>query len=251
MTQSLRAHAPLYARHSAAADRASWSVTADVRWGDIDIHGAHRQPELLRAVRSAARELSAIGAQTARMMVLAVRDVHACAALTLDLYDCLKHFHALRTYLDTVEFAPALSDEELADVRDVQPGSASWLEDCTTALTTCLMTQHVASVHFRHLCARADEPVLAELLSFIAADEARHGQILSDLLSLQMQTDPTVGARILSHAQQLRAAAQENSALQGWERDEVALQGFVRRLEDLAGGQHQPSTVSVTCKAAT
>lgn len=235
MTQALRAYAPLYARHSAAADRGSWSVTADIRWGDIDIHRAHRQPELLRAVRSAARELSARGAQTARMLVLAVRDVHACAALTLDLYDGLKHFHALRTYLDAVEFAPALSDEELADLRDVEPGSGSRFEDCTAALAACLMTQHVASVHFRHLCARAEEPVLAELLSFIAADEARHGQILSDLLALQVQSDPTIRARALTEAEQLRTAAQEDSGLQGWERDEVALQGFVRRMEALAG----------------
>ncbi len=235
MTQALRAYAPLYARHSAAADRGSWSVTADIRWGDIDIHRAHRQPELLRAVRSAARELSARGAETARMLVLAVRDVHACAALTLDLYDGLKHFHALRTYLDIIEFTPALSDEELADARDVESGSGSRFEDCTTALAACLMTQHVASVHFRHLCARAEEPVLAELLSFIAADEARHGQILSDLLALQVQTDPTIGARALTQAEQLRTAAKEDSGRQGWERDEVALQGFVRRMEALTG----------------
>lgn len=236
MTQALCAYAPLYARHSSAADRGSWSVTADVRWGDIDIHRAHRQPELLRAVRSAARELSARGAETARMLVLVVRDVHACAALTLDLYDGLKHFHALRTYLDTVEFAPALSDEELADVRDVQTGSGSRFEDCTAALTACLMTQHVASVHFRHLCARAEEPVLAELLSFIAADEARHGQMLGDLLTLQVQSDPEVGAKAWSQAERLRTAAKENRGLQEWERDEVALQGFVRRMEELAGG---------------
>ncbi|CAN5293212.1 hypothetical protein BH23GEM2_BH23GEM2_16070 [soil metagenome] len=185
MTQAMRAGAaPLHPGHPATADRGNWSVTADVRWGDIDIHRAHRQPELLRAVRSAARELAVRSAATARMMVLAVRDVHACAALTLELYDGLKHFHALRTYLDTVEFTPALSDEELADARETQAESGPF-EDCESALTACLRTQRVGATHFGQLCARAEEPVLAELLSFVAADEARHGQIISNVLALR------------------------------------------------------------------
>jgi hypothetical protein len=236
MMQATRARvAPLYARHSAAAARGSWSVTADIRWGDIDIHRAHRQPELLRAVRSAARELTARSADTARMMILAIRDIHACAALTLDLYDGLKHFHALRTYLDTVEFTPALTDEELADARTTASEADTGFEDCTSALVACLLTQHLAAVHFRHLCTRAEEPVLAELLSFIAADEARHGQILSDLLALQIDTDPAAGRRALAQAARLRAEKRGISAIHGWAHDDVAVQSFVRRVEEIAG----------------
>lgn len=240
MTQAVRARiAPLYARHSAAADRGSWSASADVRWGDIDIHRAHRQPELLRAIRSAARELSARGAETARMLVQATRDVHACTALTLDLYDGLKHFHALRTYLDAVEFIPALSDEELTDARGVRADGEELFEDCTSVLVTCLLTQHLSSVHFRQLCARTEEPVLAELLSFIAADEARHAQILSDLIALTIETEPGSGARVMRHAERLRAAANDSGRPHAWARDELALQAFVRKVESLVGINHE------------
>ncbi|HUF66852.1 MAG TPA: hypothetical protein VMM17_12830 [Gemmatimonadaceae bacterium] len=236
MTDAMRARlAPLHTRHSITFDRGSWSLTADVRWGDIDIHRARRQPELLRAVRSATRELAVRSAGTARMMVMAINDVHSCAALTLDLYDGLKHFHALRTYLDTVEFTPALSDEELAGVHNVQAEGGFQLEDCTSALTASLLTQHVASLLFRHLSTRAEEPVLAELLSFIAADEARHGQILSDLIALRIQNDPASGARALTQAERLQAAAKESGESHESGRNELALHGFMRHMETLVG----------------
>lgn len=236
MTQATRAHvAPLYARHSAAAERGRWSVTADIRWGDIDIQRARRQPEVLRAVRSAARELSAHSADVARMLLAVIRDVHACAVLTLDLHDGLKHFHALRTYLDTVEFAPALSDEELADARGAVNAPALHFDDCTSALVACLLAQHMASANIRHLCARTEEPVLAELLSFIAADEARHARIVSDLIALHVTADPDAGARALRQAEQLRNAANQASGFQGWGRDDVAMQGFVHHVEALSG----------------
>jgi len=224
----------LYARHSAAADRGHWSVNSDVRWGDIDIQRAHRQPDVLRAVRSAARELSARSASVARMLPTAIRDVHACAVLTLDLYDGLKHFHALRTYLDTVEFTPALSDEELADVRDTANQAAPGFEDCPSALVTCLLTQHIASAHIRHLCARTEEPVLAGLLSLIAADETRQARIVSDLLALQIAADPEVGARVLRQAEQLRRDAKQNHGFQGWPRDDVATQAFMGHVDALS-----------------
>ncbi|HEX6251132.1 MAG TPA: ferritin-like domain-containing protein [Gemmatimonadaceae bacterium] len=235
MIQATRV-APLYARHSAAADRGRWSLTTDIRWGDIDVQRARRQPEVLRAVRSAARQLSAQTAAVARMLQAVIRDVHACAVLTLDLHDGLKHFHALRTYLDTVEFTPALSDEELADARAATTEPALQLEDSTSALVACLLTQHMASAHLRHLCARTEEPVLAELLSFIAADEVRHARIVSDLIGLHVASNPDAGARALRRADLLRDAANRDSSLHGWARDDVALQGFLHHVEVLCGG---------------
>ena len=236
MIQATHAHvAPLHARHSAAADPGRWSVTTDIRWGDIDIQRAQRQPEVLRAVRSAARELSVHSAAVARMLLAVIRDVHACAVLTLDLHDGLKHFHALRTYLDTVEFSPALSDEELADARGADNEPASRFEDCTSALVACLFTQHTASAHIRHLCARTEEPVLAELLSFIAADEARHARMVSDLIALRVTADPEAGARVASQAEHLRNGLKQHGTLQGWARDDVAVQAFMHHVEALIG----------------
>lgn len=237
MTQATHARvAPLYARHSTAADRGRWSVTTDIRWGDIDIQRAKRQPEVLRAVRSAARELSAHSGAVARMLVAVIRDVHACAVLTLDLHDGLKHFHALRTYLDTVEFSPALSDEELGDARGADNEPASRFEDCTSALVACLFTQHMASAHIRHLCARTEEPVLAELLSFIAADEARHARMVSDLIALRVTADRETGVRVAREAESLRSGLKQHGGVQGWARDDVAMRAFMHHVEALIGG---------------
>lgn len=237
MIQATRVPAtPQYSRHSPAADRGQWSITSDVRWGDIDIQRAHRQPEVLRAVRSAARELSARGADVARLLSAAIRDVHASALLILELHDGLKHFHALRTYLDTVEFAPALTDEELAEARGVANELAPPSGDCTGALVTCLAIQHVASAHIRQLCARTDEPVLAELLSFIAADEARHARIVSDLIALYITADPDAGAHVLCRAEQLRNDAKQARGVQRWVQDEGAMQAFMHHVEALSRG---------------
>ena len=211
-------------------------MTSDIRWGDIDIQRALRQPDVLRDVRSTAREFAARSADVARMLLTAIRDVHACAVLTLDLHDGLKHLHALRTYLDTVGFTPALSDEELADARDAATRPTVQFDDCTSALVTYLLMQHTASAHVRHLCTRAEEPVLAELLSFIAADEARHARIVSNLIALHVTADPAAGARALRQAERLRNAASQSGGFQRWARDDVAVQGFMRHVEALSGG---------------
>ena len=248
MIQATRARVtPLDARHSAAADRGRWSLATDIRWGDIDVRRARRQPEVLRAVRSTARQLSNHTAAVARMLQAVIRDVHACAVLTLDLHDGLRHFHALRTYLDTVEFTPALSDEELADARGATSDQALQFEDCMSALVACLLTQHMASAHMRHLCAHTEEPVLAELLSFIAADEVRHARIVSDLIALHVASDPDAGARALRQAELLRNAANQGSVLQGWAQDDVAMQGFLHHVESLCGST---SPVAATPRAA-
>lgn len=236
MIQATRAPAaPLYSSHPPAADRGQWSITSDVRWGDIDVQRAHRQPEVLRAVRRAARELSARGADVARLLPAAICDVHASALLILELHDGLKHLHALRTYLDTVEFAPALTDEELAEARGVANHFAPPSGDCTAALVTCLAIEHVASAHIRHLCARTDEPVLAELLSFIAADEARHARIVSELIALYITADPDTAALVRRRAEQLRDDAKQGCGVGAWTRDDVAMQAFMNHVEALTG----------------
>ena len=210
-------------------------MTSDIRWGDIDIERAHRQPDILRAVRSAAREFAARGGDVARILLTAIRDLHACAVLTLDLHDGLKHLHALRTYLDTVEFTPSLSDEELADTRDAATGPTLQFDDCTSALVTYLLMQHMTAAHVRNLCTRTEEPVLAELLSFIAADAVRHARIVSNLIALHVTADPAAGARVLRQAEQLRNAANQSNGFQRWAQDDVAVHGFMRHVEALSG----------------
>ena len=58
-----------------------------------------------------------------------------------------------------------------------------------------MLSEHLASYFFRRVGEQAPDPVLAELLAFIAADEVRHAQAASDLLAARIARDPIDRAR--------------------------------------------------------
>jgi hypothetical protein len=221
----------LYTRHAAAVDRGGWSLVSDVRWGDIDSARARSQQDVLARVRWAALELSARGARTARMLNRLAGEPHASAALTLDLWDGLKHFHALRSYLDTVDFTPRITDEELAAVRlpadeDMESRSEAAL------LLEVLLIQHLAGTRLRYVGSVSDEPVLSELAALMAGDEARHAQITTDLLRLRLREGLVTPANLLEETARFRRIRPggEESAFNG---DDLAMQTYFRRVEAL------------------
>ena len=100
-----------------------------------------------------------------------------------------------------------------------------------------MLSEHLASYFFRRLGEQAPEPVLAELLWLIAADEARHAQATSDLLERQVALDPSAVQRILDTATRFRhfgeqAVAAVPVALPG---DPLAIRTFAARIEHLCG----------------
>jgi hypothetical protein len=227
---------PGYVRLAAAADRGRWSVERDVRWSSVDPARAHQRPDLLAQLRTAALIESYHPVHLGWMLRDTWSDVDAGAAIALELYEGFKHFHALRSYLEAVGFEPAITDAELVAIRAnalaVGP-KGSLIE----RLVEFMLSEHLASYFFRRVGEQAPDPVLAELLAFIAADEVRHAQAASDLLAARIAADPAVVPTVLDAAVHFhhfgeQAVADVPVALPG---DPLAIRSFTRRIERLCG----------------
>jgi acyl-[acyl-carrier-protein] desaturase len=227
---------PHYARLAAAADRGRWSVERDIRWSAVDRARAYDRPELLIQLRTAALIESYHPVHLGWMLDDTWDDVDAGAAIALELYEGFKHFHALRSYLDAVGFAPAITDVELVAIRAAARavGPKGTLVE---RLVEFMLSEHLASYFFRRLGEQASDPVLAELLAFIAADEVRHAQAASDLLAARIAHDADLVPAVLDAAVHFhhfgeQAVADVPVALPG---DPLAIRSFARRIERLCG----------------
>ena len=227
----------LYVRHASAADRGYWSVERDVRWRDIDTAAAHRDPELLSHLRDAALIEAYHPVHLQRLLAETWQDVDAGVVFSLELYEGFKHFHALRTYLDRVGYQPALTDDDVVRMRREARAADSGAYDLIERLVEFMLSEHLAAYFFRRLGERTPEPVLAELLTFIAADEVRHAQSAADLLEKRIAADPSIATRVLEAATSFhhfgeRAIGDVPVALPG---DPLAIRSFARRVERLCG----------------
>jgi rubrerythrin len=100
-----------------------------------------------------------------------------------------------------------------------------------------MLSEHLAAYFFRRLAERAEEPVLAELLRYIAADEVRHAQSASDLIAKRLGRDPALADRVLDAAVSFHhygeeAIGQVPVAMPG---DSIAIRTFAERIERLCG----------------
>ncbi len=228
----------LYARHAAAAELGAWSVERDIRWDAIDRRRALSRPDLLARLRDAAIVESYHPVNIARLLRLACDDVDAGALLSLELYDGFKHFHGLRTYLEAVGHEPAITDADILAARRGGADDDGLAEgDLIARLVVFMLSEHLASYFFRRLGEQAPEPIMAELLSLIAADEARHAQATSDLLAKRIGMDSSIVPTILDAAARFRhfgeaALGSVPIALPG---DPIAIRSFAARIEHLCG----------------
>jgi hypothetical protein len=228
----------LYARHAEAADRGGWSVERDVRWSAVDREKALLRPDILASLRDAALIESYHPVNLGRLIELAWDDVDACVAFSLEMYEGFKHFHALRTYLETIRYEPAITDDELVAIRRPGVGAREAGGDVLDRLVEFMLSEHLASYFFRRLGEQSPEPVLAELLAMIAADEVRHAQSASDLIAKRVAADPEgVVPRVLHAATNFRhfgelAVGAVPVAMPG---DPLAIRTFARRVERLCG----------------
>jgi hypothetical protein len=241
---------PLYARHAAAADRGGWSVERDIRWHEIDREKAYARPALLTALRAAALIESYHPVHLAGLLFSTRDDIDAGVVFSLELYEGFKHFHALRRYLEAVAFEPRITEEELVGIRRRKqaPGTNGTADEAGAAardrpddvverLVDFMLSEHLAAYFFRRLGEQALEPVLAELLELIAADEVRHAQSASDLIAKRIEADAANVTRVLNAAVHFRhygenAVAAVPVAQPG---DPLAIRTFARRIERLCG----------------
>jgi hypothetical protein len=226
----------LYARLAAAADRGRWSVERDVRWADVDAVRARARPALLAQLRDAALIESFHPVHLAWMLDDTWDDVHAGAAAALELYEGFKHFHALRTYLDLVGHEPAITDEELVAIR-ARARAEGPRGTLVQRLVEFMLSEHLASYFFRRAGEQAEDPVLAELLALIAADEVRHAQAAHDLLGARIERDPALVPAVLDAAVHFRHFGDQvvGDVPVAFPGDPIAIRTFARRVERLCG----------------
>jgi hypothetical protein len=236
-TNELRRQKPIYQRHAAAADRGRWSVERDIAWDSIDRGLAHARPEVLEHMRSAALIESYHPVNLARLMLATRHDIDAGVCFSLEAYEGFKHFHALRLYLEAVEYLPAITEADLVRIRESVAVDPISEEQVLEHLVEFMLSEHLASYFFRRLGAQAVEPVLQKLLRLIAADEVRHAQSASDLIAKRISADPGAKQRVLQAAVEFRhygadAVPDVPVAMHG---DAVAIGTFARRIERLCG----------------
>ena len=229
---------PLYARHAAAAERGAWDVSTVIEWSAIDAELAHRTPDVLAAVRDAALIESFHPVNLGRLMRATWDDVDAGVCLSLEAFEGFRHFHALRLYLEAVDYTPRITEEELVALREPAALTEVTAGDLVEKLVEFMLSEHLAAYFFRRLGERAEEPQLARLLAVIAADEVRHAQSASDLIAKRIRADGAVVTRVLEAAVSFRHFGEE--ALGGavpvaMHGDPLAIRTFARRIERLCG----------------
>jgi hypothetical protein len=227
----------LYTRFSSASERGAWSIDRDIAWHAVDRERALAQPDILAALRDAALIESFHPVNLARFLRVLWDDIDGCAAVGLEMHEGFKHFHALRMYLDIVRFEPMITDEELIALRRSGIARDFAPNEVIEHLVEFMLSEHLAAYFFRRLAERADEPVLAELLRYIAADEVRHAQSASDLIAKRIARDPSLTDRVLNAAVSFHhygeeAVGEVPVAMPG---DPIAIRTFAERTERLCG----------------
>lgn len=227
----------LYERTATAADRGAWSVERDIDWKSIDKRRAFERPEILASLRDAALIESYHPVNLARLLKATWDDIDASVVFSLELYEGFKHFHALRMYLDAIEYDPPITDAELVELRRGQEAIEIGEGDLIEPLVEFMLSEHLAHYFFRRLGEQTTEPILAELLAKISADEVRHAQSASDLIAKRIEADKSVIPRVLDAARHFHHFGEQavGTVPVAQPGDPIAIQTFARRIERLCG----------------
>ena len=243
----------LYVRHAAAAERGAWSVSSVIDWDVIDRELAYRTPNVLSAVRDAVLIESFHPVNLARLMRASWDDIDAGVCFSLEAYEGFKHFHALRTYLEAIAYEPAITTSELVALREPAAFVDIDADQLIERLVEFMLSEHLASYFFRRLGEQAPEPVLANLLALIAADEVRHAQSASDLIAKRIALDPDLVHVVLDAATTFHHFGEEAIGVVPVAQpgDAVAIRTFISRIERLSWSAPASSCPSSSQPLAT
>jgi rubrerythrin len=195
----------IYEQHLTAAERCAWPLDSTIDWDRIDLEIAATEPEVHAALHDAALIEGYLPLFIPRLMRMVWDDVDATAVLSLELYEGLRHFTALKRYLDHVGHTSAAAME--AGLVESRRGAVDLpydSSDVLTHLTNFMCSELLAARFFLGLSRRTREPVLKTLLSHLARDEFRHCAGAGDLLRKRVEQDATAVASILAAAESFR-----------------------------------------------
>ncbi len=226
----------IYEEHLRAAESASWSI-GTIPWEAIDRDIARGEPEILAGLRDAAMIEGYLPTFAPRLMLLLWDDIDATAILSLELYEGLKHYTALRRYLEIVgEEGSRVSEQSLVAARERTSGITYSRDEIITYLTHFMCSELFAAHFFRRLGERTREPVLAELLGHMSRDELRHSAGAGALLKKRIAANPLVAGEILAAAENFRHYGSDVVDIPlAEENDFEAIMAMNRKIRQLCG----------------
>jgi rubrerythrin len=195
----------IYESHLRATEENAWPLDTAVAWDAIDRDAAREESELHRALHDAALIEGYLPVYAARLMQLLWDDVDATAVLSMELFEGLKHFTALTRYLDRVGFQrEEVSAATLVAARERALAIRYEERDLIAHLTNFMASELFAAYFFLRVSRRTREPVLRELLGYMARDEFRHSASAGDVLKKRLDRDPALAEQVLAAAERFR-----------------------------------------------
>ncbi|MBI3853982.1 MAG: hypothetical protein HY298_27460 [Verrucomicrobia bacterium] len=185
----------IYDEYLTQAELQRWILESDVAWNRVDAALARSQPELLDELRDSALIESYFPIYTTQLMRALWDQVDATAVFSIQLYESYKHFYVLNRYLEVVEYRP-ISEAELIEVR--RRNRDREVADGVGELARYMVSEHFAAYFFLRLARQVNEPVLRQIVEFIAKDEFRHSQFAFDLLETRLRSEPASRERVLA-----------------------------------------------------
>jgi acyl-[acyl-carrier-protein] desaturase len=195
----------IYEAHLRATEENAWPLDTTIAWDAIDVGVASAEREIHQSLHDAALIEGYLPVYAARLMQLLWNDIDATAVLSMELYEGLKHFTALTRYLDRVGFqreeasaAALVAARERALAIEYREG------DLIAHLTNFMCSELFAAHFFLRISRRTNEPVLRDLLGYMARDEFRHSASAGDVLHKRVVANPDVAAQVLTAAERFR-----------------------------------------------
>jgi hypothetical protein len=195
----------IYEAHLRATEENAWPLDTTIAWDAIDVGVARDERALHQALHDAALIEGYLPVYAARLMQLLWDDVDATAVLSMELFEGLKHFTALARYLDRVGFQrEAVSESTLIAARERALGIRYDPADLIVHLTNFMCSELFAAYFFLRISRRTNEPVLRNLLGYMARDEFRHSASAGDVLKKRIDRDPAIVRQVLAAAEHFR-----------------------------------------------
>lgn len=185
----------IYDEYLTNAELQRWILEADVLWNQVAVREALTQPKLLNQIRDSALIESYFPLYTAKLMSAFWDQIDVTSVFSIQLYESYKHFYVLNRYLEVVNYRP-IAEEELIEIR--RRNLDKRIENNIAELARYMISEHFAAYFFLRLSRQVHEPVLRQIVGFIAKDEFRHTQFAFDLLVPRVRDNVVNRDRVLS-----------------------------------------------------
>ena len=226
----------IYETHLYAAEAVHWLIE-DIGWDRIDRDAASKEGKLHQALHDAALIEGYLPVYASRLLQLLTDDVDATAVLSLELYEGLRHYTALKRYLDAVGFQPAAqADMELTAARANVSGADYSADRIAEHLTHFMGSEQFAAYFFLRIAEQTREPVLHDLLMQMSMDEHRHAAAAAAVLEARVRRDPSLAPRVVAAAEAFRHYGGDIVEVPvAMPNDFEALAAFNRRVRQVVG----------------